>query len=91
MDRARLPEGDVERALQALTEQEDRMAVDVHMGCRFALYEATGDRHHIEEAHRLLMQQRHYAPPEFKESMLTNVRLHREIMEAWEEHGGEGE
>jgi hypothetical protein len=28
-----------------------------------------------------------HAPEEYRESMLKNVRLHREIMEAWEEHG----
>ena len=29
----------------------------------------------------------HAAPEEYRESMLKNVRLHREIMEAWAEHG----
>mgnify|MGYP001819950990 CR=1 FL=1 len=29
-----------------------------------------------------------HAPEECRESVLKNVRLHREIMEAWAEHGG---
>jgi hypothetical protein len=28
---------------------------------------------------------------EYRESMLTNVPLHRDIMRAWEEHGGSGD
>ena len=30
-----------------------------------------------------------HSPEEYRESMLRNIRLHREIMEAWEEHGAE--
>ena len=40
---------------------------------------------------RLLDHLVEHAPEEYRESMLKNVRLHREIMEAWEEHGGDGE
>ena len=32
-----------------------------------------------------------HAPEEYRESMLKNVRLHREIMDAWEEYGDAGE
>jgi hypothetical protein len=32
-----------------------------------------------------------HAPEEYRESMLRNVQVNREIMEAWAEHGGEGE
>ena len=44
---------------------------------------------HPGVAQRLLDCRVEHAPEEYRESMLKNVRLHREIMEAWEEHGGE--
>ena len=52
-------------------------------------------REQFAEAKRLLDDLVEHAPEEYRESMLKNVRLNREIMEAWEEHGekavGEGD
>ena len=42
---------------------------------------------HLAGAKRLLDHRVDHAPEEYRESMLKNVRLHREIMEAWAEHG----
>ena len=61
------------------------------MEARFLLWMAVKDPTHIQEAKRLLDHLVEHAPHEYRESMLKNVRLHRKIMEAWEEHGGEGE
>jgi hypothetical protein len=60
------------------------------METRFLLWRATNDPTHLHEANRLLDHLVEHAPEEYRESMLKNVRLHREIMEAWEEYGGEG-
>ena len=57
------------------------------MDPRFLLWKATHDLTHLEEAKRLLDYLVEHAPAEYRESMLKNVRLHREIMEAWKEHG----
>jgi hypothetical protein len=39
---------------------------------------------HLDRPRLLVL---HKAPEEFPESMIANVPLHREITEAWEEHG----
>ncbi len=54
---------------------------------RFCLWQATKDRAHLEEAHRLLMYAREHVSEEYRDTMLQNVPLHRDIMKAWEEHG----
>lgn len=53
----------------------------------FLLWKASGDARHIKAAKLHLDFQVEHAPEECRESMLKNVRLHREIVEAWEEHG----
>ena len=57
------------------------------MQARFLLSKATGDSAHLEEAHRLLCHLRDHAPAEYRETMIENVPLHRDIVQAWEEHG----
>jgi hypothetical protein len=32
---------------------------------------------------------RDHAPEEYRGSMIENVPLHRNVMKAWEEHGGD--
>jgi hypothetical protein len=53
------------------------------MDARFALWKATNDAAHLEEAHRLLEYLREHAPEEDRDTMIENVPLHREIQEAW--------
>ena len=61
----------------------------------YVLWKATGKHEHLAEAKRLLDYRVEHAPEGYRESMLKNVRLNREIVEAWAEHGekavGEGD
>jgi len=86
---ARLPGGDVEAALAALEEHEERVPHETRMEARFRLWELTQDKEHVEEAHRLLSFMRDHAPEDCRDSLIENVPLHRDIMRAWEEHGGD--
>jgi serine/threonine protein kinase/tetratricopeptide (TPR) repeat protein len=54
---------------------------------RFYLWRATGNAAHLVEAKRIVDLRVAHAPPEFRESMLTNVRLHREVVAAAREQG----
>ncbi|MHC4551069.1 MAG: serine/threonine-protein kinase [Planctomycetota bacterium] len=87
--RARLPGGDTDAALAALEEHEERAEHDTKMEARFRLWELTKDKAHLEEAHRLLCYARDHAPEDCRDSMIENVPLHRDIMRAWEERGGD--
>jgi serine/threonine protein kinase/tetratricopeptide (TPR) repeat protein len=87
VERARLRGGDIEAALAALDEHEERVPHDTKMDARFRLWELTNDKAHLEEAHRLLTYLRDHAPEDCRDSMIENVPLHRDIMKAWEEHG----
>jgi tetratricopeptide (TPR) repeat protein len=77
--RARLPGGDPEAAAAALGGVR---AIDDSMCARFALWQATGDSALLVEAKRDLDFLVEHAPRECRESMLANVRLHREIVAA---------
>ena len=56
------------------------------MEARFVLWQATKDPEQLEAAHRLHALQIENAPEECREAMLENVRLHREIAEAFAAH-----
>jgi len=79
---ALLPGGDVAAACKEFAEHESHLDVVRKMEGRLALFKATGDRAHIEEAHRLLCYVRDHAPEECREAMIEKVPLHREIMAA---------
>jgi hypothetical protein len=57
------------------------------MGVRFVLWQATGDRTHLAQAARRLADLVAHAPERDRETMLSNVRLHREIAEAARANG----
>ena len=57
---------------------------------RWLLFRATGDRAHLEEAKRLLDESVAHVDEETRTSMLTNLRLNREIMAAWEGESATG-
>ncbi len=59
------------------------------MEARFLLFQATGDPAHLAEAPGTLMFLRDHAGEEYQTSILENVPLHRDIVAAWKEHGGE--
>jgi hypothetical protein len=84
---ATLPGGDAAAALAALAAHEGRASVQEAMQARFLLWRATRDTAHRVEAKRLLDFLVEHAPPDCRESMLANVRLHREIAAAAREEG----
>jgi tetratricopeptide (TPR) repeat protein len=86
VEQARLPGGDVEVALAALQEHEERVENSRMVEARFRLWELTQDKAHLTEAHRLLCCARDHAPEDCRDSMIENVPLHRDIMKAWKEH-----
>ncbi len=71
-------------AIRALAEDETRIGIPERIEARFLLWQATPDhdRTHLAEAKRLLDFMVAHAPPDCRESMLANVRLHREIAAA---------
>jgi tetratricopeptide (TPR) repeat protein len=85
-DHAR-PGDKVEAALAALATHEGRVEMQEVLMARFLLWQATRDPAHLAEAKRRLDFMFEYAPPDCRESMLANVRLHREIAAAAREAG----
>jgi tetratricopeptide (TPR) repeat protein len=84
---ATLPGGDLAEALRLFAEHGERVAVRIRVEARFLHFRATGDRAHLAEAKQLLDFLIEHAPPDCRESMLANVRLHREIAAAAKEAG----
>jgi len=89
IERARLAGGDIQAALAAFAEHEERVGADEKTNARFRLWELTSDKTHLEEAHRLLCYARDHSREDCRTSMIENVPLHRDITRAWEEHGGD--
>jgi len=87
VERARLPGGDAQRAVRALEESAGRVNLPTRMSARLRLWELTGDFTHLEEAHGLLACAIDHAPPDCRETMVENNRVHRAIASAWKEHG----
>jgi tetratricopeptide (TPR) repeat protein len=73
-----------EEAEGLLAEHGSSMPFHDRIEGNFILWKATGNKNHLAEAHRLLLELREHAPEEYRESMIENVQLNREIMEAWE-------
>lgn len=86
---ALLPDGHVQDALLAYTEHEERLSPGERQSARYLLFRASGDRTHLEEARRLLDELLAKNPPEYRQSMCTNLGVHREIQTAWREAFGE--
>jgi tetratricopeptide (TPR) repeat protein len=84
---ATLPGGDVAATLAALAAHEGSAEMQEAMQARFLLWQATRDPVHLAEATRRLDFLVEHAPPDCRESMLANVRLHREIAAAAREEG----
>ncbi len=81
-----LDDGYIDRAEEAVARFGPRVGVPTRMDAHLALFRATDERTHLVEAKRLLDEVVAAAPPKDRESMLTNVRLHREIAAAAREH-----
>jgi serine/threonine protein kinase/tetratricopeptide (TPR) repeat protein len=83
---ALLDGGDPGRAVEALRKGADCMEHGMRKEAGFLLYKATGDKQHLEAAHDLLTFWVEHAPEAYRETTLANVKLHRDIVRAWEEH-----
>ncbi len=81
-----LPGGDAEDALAAFTENLEQLPAEKRLEARWLLWQATGDRTHLAQAKLLLDEAVAHVDEDARESMLTNLSLHRDIVEAWEEH-----
>lgn len=77
-------------ALTAFVENDERLHSDERREARLLLFRATGDRGHLEEARRLVDESVTQFDAETRESMLANLRVNREIMEACESEGTGG-
>ncbi|MCU0728123.1 MAG: protein kinase [Planctomycetes bacterium] len=77
-------------ARDLLVRHLDRLGVRDAMAARFGLWTLSGERSDLAEAKRLLDRLVDRAPPERREAMRRNVRLHREIEAAWRPIGATG-
>jgi serine/threonine-protein kinase len=74
--------GDEDEVVEMLKKEEPMLGLRHQMEARYHLWEHTGNRHHMDEAKRLLQHLQDHAPPPYRASMVENVRLHRAIFEA---------
>ena len=84
---ATLPGGDARTAREALAESGEQLAASQRMEAHHLLFEARGDPGDLAEAKRILDFLVEHAPPAYRASMISNVRLHREIAAAAREAG----
>ncbi len=80
-----LPGGDAADALAALAKHEERLDARERLAARHLLWKGIGDRAHLDKAKRLLDESVAHVDAETRESMLTNLRVNREVMAAWRE------
>ncbi len=57
------------------------------MEAAFLLWQGTGKTEYLEQAWRYLETMRERAPERYRESMVRNVPLHRDVEAAWQKHG----
>ncbi len=79
---------DAPAAQELFRANRGRISHEELASAQFHLWRATGEAGHLEEARCLIDRLVEQAPEAYRESVLKNVRLHREIMEAWAKHGG---
>ena len=83
-----LPGGDVLDALAAFAEHRDRLGATYVLHCSLVLWEATGDRSHLERARVQLDETASKMDGEARESFLTNLTMSRRVLSAWREEFG---
>jgi tetratricopeptide (TPR) repeat protein len=81
-----LIEGEVRKALPVVSASKAKLSPLQSIATHQLLWQVTRDRAHLEKAHRILSRLRDYAPEEYRDTMIANVPLHRDIMVAWREH-----
>ena len=74
-----LPETDADEAGD-IPETADPLGT---LHTRYFNWKGTGNLQYLQDAKQALDHLVEHAPEEYRESMLTNVRLHREIESAW--------
>ena len=79
---ALLPGGDAERAQATFARHEPRLSVASRMEAQYLLFRATGDKKQLAGARSILDDIRSKAPESRRETVLTRVPLHREILAA---------
>ncbi len=84
-----LSNGDATDALAVFAANGERLEAEELLASRFLLWGATGDRAHLAEAKRLLDESVADVDVETRASMLTNLRLNREVLAAWRAEFGE--
>ena len=84
---AALPGGDPAAAAKTLDELADKPWHVARMESRWWLWKATQDTAHLAESWRLLQHLREHAPEEYRETVINNVPLHRDIATAAQEAG----
>jgi tetratricopeptide (TPR) repeat protein len=82
---ANLPGGDPGPALRVLAESGE---TDRSPEVCLLLWQATGDLEHLREAKQCLDEALAKVPERYREAMRTNLRIHREIIAAWEAESG---
>jgi tetratricopeptide (TPR) repeat protein len=79
---ALLPGGDAGRARNEFDRSAQRLTVAQRIEARYLLFRATGDRAHLVVARNSLERLRANTLEQRRETVLTHVRLHREILAA---------
>ncbi len=82
---ALLPGGDAGAAVEAWERYAPGLGKSDAMEFRFLLWRVTKERAHLEAAHGLLEEFREQAPEEYRDTMVENVPLHRDVVKAWAE------
>jgi hypothetical protein len=78
-----LGSGQAEAAVSAFETHESRLGYSHRIECAFLLWKLTDDRAQLEKAHRLLVGLQESAPAEYRQTMISNVPLYRDIQAAW--------
>jgi hypothetical protein len=79
---ALLPGGDAPGAVERFIARERNLGVAARLESRFLLWQATGERSHLDEAVRLLRHLRDHAPEQDRDTMVARVPLYRDIVAA---------
>ena len=87
---ALLPGGKSDDALKIFRANESRLSYNEKMRALYVLWKGRGDATHLEKAHQLLLELRSHSPAEYRETMMANVPLHREICASWSGGGPQG-
>jgi tetratricopeptide (TPR) repeat protein len=80
---ALMARSDTQEARRQFAEHGAKLEYQHQLEANFVLWKAAGDAALLERAHTMLTHLRDHAPEEYRESMIENVPLHKEIMEAW--------